>query len=543
MAEKEITWEKTIEALEQRNGGLPRTHRYAFNAAHLERTNGNFTVFYSREFDAPALRSHEAELAEVLGLPVQFEYRANGNGNGTHAPTAPAEPKYERPQLRGIEEIAARDWVGFKDLQQTFSTMPFQIFDNNRAATELIQHEVIDRFPHALQQKTRPYVLVGGVGIGKTSTIESAVYSAELKRRKAIAAFREADSQKAVALLKEVLGTEAQSERELWEQGRGLASARICYETAAQFKADYSEVGELSGAGNKDLASARFAKFNKKHMGLDLWVIDDLQMLARGKPVATLERLYTELQNMYNRGKPVIITSDESPAAFGNFPEHTRSRLSENICNLGAPSEEDKRRYLGMKFAALDAQGVDVKKYAPEWTETLVQLTDHYRHINAVFNNIANNNRPGQQSLFTPAQSFEQALDMIHKDKKQARGAYAAYRVLTTVASLTGRTEKELRMSEVQMRRDQLGDELLAKRTALVLAKGVSDVPPEELASMFGYFGTPRQRANTVEGILKECGNISVFDDMPIEQQFHRVYQAVRENLDAKSYPLLHKKK
>jgi chromosomal replication initiation ATPase DnaA len=447
---------------------------------------------------------------------------------------------YSRPVLPA-PDVAAGDMVDYDALQATFAKMPFMVFDNNRAALEILQRDVTSHFPEQLPQKSRPYVFVGGVGVGKTSIVEHTVHGLEQRRRRAVAAFQERDSGNALALAREVAG-DANTEAELWQRAYALATSRICYEAAQRIKDDYKEIGELAHLGKKDLLDARAKKFHGRHRNLDLWVIDDLQLLALGNPGKTLEWVFGKLNEMYERRKPVLVTSDKSPALFDNFPEHTRSRLTENICNVVLPTAEDKRAYAQVRFDAFRQEGRDFGRYEKDWLPVIVAVAGHYRHINAIFNNIANNGN-GQKCLFTDAQLFEQALEMIQKEKKEANGAYAAYRVLTTVASLVGRTEKDLKASEAEMRRYKLRDEFIAKRTALVLAASLSDMPREELGRLFGYNGTPKQCANTVEGIIAECGKPYVDATAPVESQFHRVYQVVEENLNRSKHPLFAVKK
>lgn len=531
MAENDATW---VETLLKRIGTASPGQRLALSSSELVRTNGDHTLFFANKIDELVLRPHLAVLREIVGTPVKLEYRAKA---APASATQAAAPEHTDPRRKLPQDNA--DTVDYDALRATFSRSPFQIFDNVRGATDILNRAVA-AFPEPMPEKQRPYALVGGVGIGKTSTIESVVYALETRRRRAIAAYQEPNYHAGLALARAVAG-EAESETALWERVRALATSRICYESAQRIKDDYKEIGELANHGKKDLADARAAKFHGRHKNLDLWVIDDIQLLSIGKPTMTLEWLFGKLNELYEQRKPVIITSDKSPAHFENFPEHTRTRLSENICTITQPTERDKQAYATLKFAELKAAGIDLSDYATDWMPTVVRMADHYRHINAIFNNITNNSN-GQQSLFNPAQLFEQALDVIGKDSQTARGTYAVRKLIGTVVSLAGITEKDLKTSEAEMRRAKSVTEFLTKRTALVIAAKTTGLDYADLGLFLGYNGiTNKQRTAMVESALKECGNIYV-DDQPAERQFHRVYEAVRENLENKGYPLFGKK-
>jgi len=532
-----------VRTLLSRLGDIPRSHRSAFERAELVRTNGDHTLFYASPFEKGILEQHVLRIQELVGTPVKLQFRAHQNGVSAAVAPAVHAPADLRPRLPA-PDIAAGDMVDYDALHNTFTRAPFMHFDNNRAAVDILRREVIDRFPGQLPQKTRPYTFVGGVGVGKTSTIEHTVHELESRRRKAVAAFQEHEYSKALALARDTVGNTPNTEPELWQRAYALATSRICYESAQRIKNDWKEIGELSHAGKKDLADARAARFHTRHKNLDLWAIDDMQLLAQGKPTGTLEQVFSMLSEIYDRRKPVLITSDKSPAVFDNFPEHTRSRLSENICNIVLPTEEDKRTYTETRFAALRQAGHDFSTYEKDWLPMIVRVASHYRNINGLFNNITNNgNGNGQKKLFNPAQLFEQALDMIAKETKEAHGAYDVRRIISTIVSLAGITERDLKTSEVEMKRYNRPDELYTKRAALVLAAGRTALPPEDLGQFLGYAGvTPGQRAATVKRVLEECGKIYVDSTMPIEQQFMRVRDAVRENLEKRSSPLYAKK-
>ena len=109
--------------------------------------------------------------------------------------------------------------------------------------------------------------------------------------------------------------------------------------------------------------------------------------------------------------------------------------------------------------------------------------------------------------------------------------------------TLRGITEKELKESEAEMRRSKNLPTLLAKRTALVFASKLTGLDYADLGTFLGYAGvTLKQRASNVEGVLKDCGNVHVDEIQPLNEQFLRVYDTIRDNMDRIGNPLFRKK-
>ncbi len=247
------------------------------------------------------------------------------------------------------------------------------------------------------------------------------------------------------------------------------------------------------------------------------------------------------MEGMYARSRPIIATSDRSPDQILAALPHTSSRLTENICDILLPSDEDKMKYAKMKFSQLKSQGCDLTEYEEEWMPVIVKVSDHYRHINSILNNIRNNGG-SQRSLWTPSQLFEQALGKIGKDRNQAHAVYEAQRIINYVASMTGVTEKQLKCSETYHKMYKMNDATVAKRTALVLIASRTDrkdISYEELALFVGYQGLPQQRAETVKKILGNYEDNINRSILPLETHFMGVYNAVRDNLQSKPEQLL----
>ncbi len=510
-----------VETLIDKLGSIPTALRIILEDAHLERVNSHHVLYHSRSIDARILEPFIGRISEIVGTTVSLQHRPNGNGSVKVE--APADPR----QRVKFSDTVLPDMIRFEDLRRTFSSMPFEVFSNNRAAAELLQRTIIEPFPDPLPEKMRPFVFVGGVGIGKTYTLEHAVYSVEVKRHKAIAALKEPDYGKALELAKGVAGSKAQSERELWDRVLATASTRILYESAQRIKDNYQEIGKLAADGKTDLLNVRSAAFRSRHNNLDLWAIDDIQSFADGNPAKTLEWFFGSMEGMYARRRAIITTSDRSPDKILAALPHTSSRLTENICDVLLPTDDDKLRYARMKFSQLKAKGCDLGAYEESWIPVIVKVADHYRHINSILNNI-HNNGGGQQSLWNPSQLFEQALDKIGKEKNQAHAAYDAQRIITLVTSLSGVTERELKRSEADHRRYKMNDAIAAKRTALVLIASRTDrknMPYEDLALIVGYQGLPQQRAETVKKILGDYCDIINLQYVPIENQYVQAHQ------------------
>lgn len=108
---------------------------------------------------------------------------------------------------------------------------------------------------------------------------------------------------------------------------------RAVYLTAEQFTISFLDA--LHGSG--------LPSFRRKLRDLDMFLLDDLQFLARKR--ATLAEFVHTLDTLHRRGGQVVLATDRSPAELRVLGEDLVTRLQAGLClPVGLPSDATRRQ-------------------------------------------------------------------------------------------------------------------------------------------------------------------------------------------------------
>lgn len=132
------------------------------------------------------------------------------------------------------------------------------------------------------------------------------------------------------------------------------------YLSAEQFTTYFLEA--LHGSG--------LPSFRRKHRGVELLIVDDLQFFAGKK--ATLVELWHTIDTLVREGRQLVFAADRGPELLGELGAELVSRLEGGLVSAVEPADFETRRGIVRQFAAtLDvAVPDDVQAYVAEQVST-----------------------------------------------------------------------------------------------------------------------------------------------------------------------------
>lgn len=151
-----------------------------------------------------------------------------------------------------------------------------------------------------------PFFLYGGVGLGKTHLMQAAGQEAVGKNPK----------------------------------------IKILYCTSESFTNNMIEA----------IQNRQTKEFRAKYRGLDILIIDDIQFIAGRE--TTQEEFFHTFNDLYSKGKQIIISSDRPPAAIAKLESRLRSRFEGGmIADIQAPDLDMREAIL---LSKVRRQGLDI---------------------------------------------------------------------------------------------------------------------------------------------------------------------------------------
>ncbi|MFQ6675351.1 MAG: chromosomal replication initiator protein DnaA [Fidelibacterota bacterium] len=118
----------------------------------------------------------------------------------------------------------------------------------------------------------------------------------------------------------------------------GEPRRRVSYTTSEKFTLDF-----ISAIQNN-----RTAEFSERHRGVDLLIVDDIQFLQ--KKEQTQEQFFHTFNELYQRGKQIVLTTDRHPRELYGLKDRLVSRFQSGlIVDVVAPNLETRIAILQKK--------------------------------------------------------------------------------------------------------------------------------------------------------------------------------------------------
>ena len=246
-----------------------------------------------------------------------------------------------------------------------------------------------------------------------------------------------------------------------------MPNANILYINTSDFVDEFVKYvrGEKESQSMKDFF---------KH--IDVLLLDDVQLLA-GK-VKTSEMFFYIFQDMVNKGKRIIITSDKQPNEIKDLEERLVTRFSQGLTiKIGEPDLDTSVEILKQKIAAY---GMDVEKFdanvilflAEKYSSNVRDLEGAVQNLFFSCLDLSNEERITMDVAIKAVSSV--------KGGKNIAAQLSEQKIINTVADYYNLTPSEI---TGKVRTGQIS---LARHISMYLIRKHLDVPLKKIGDMFG---------------------------------------------------------
>ncbi|HEY8443570.1 MAG TPA: chromosomal replication initiator protein DnaA [Clostridia bacterium] len=146
---------------------------------------------------------------------------------------------------------------------------------------------------------------------------------------------------------------------------------KVLYVTSERFM---NELIDAIRLGSKDRNSA--ASFRNRYRNIDILMVDDIQFIAN--KTSTQEEFFHTFNDLYEKGKQIIISSDRPPKEINPLEERLRSRFEWGLIADIQPPDFETRLAILQKKAMLQNYNIsdDVLAYIAEQNDTNVRVLE-----------------------------------------------------------------------------------------------------------------------------------------------------------------------
>ncbi|HEY8419827.1 MAG TPA: chromosomal replication initiator protein DnaA [Clostridia bacterium] len=146
---------------------------------------------------------------------------------------------------------------------------------------------------------------------------------------------------------------------------------KVLYVTCERFM---NELIDAIRLGSKDRNSA--ASFRNRYRNIDILMVDDIQFIAN--KTSTQEEFFHTFNDLYEKGKQIIISSDRPPKEINPLEERLRSRFEWGLIADIQPPDYETRLAILQKKAMLQNYNIsdDVLAYIAEQNDTNVRVLE-----------------------------------------------------------------------------------------------------------------------------------------------------------------------
>lgn len=223
---------------------------------------------------------------------------------------------------------------------------------------------------------------------------------------------------------------------------------------------------------NELIASIRFNRqevFRNKYRLCDVLLVDDIQFLEN-KDATQLEFFHT-FNELYQKKKQIVITSDKYPRDIPNIEERLKSRFLQGlIADIEPPSFEDRVAIIDAKSKGL---GLRLSR------EIILHISTHVksnvREIQGVLNNLLMT-----QSMSGKIPTIESTNSLLRRIVRVSEAAADIPTIQRAVASYFG-----IKLSDL-LSANRSQKFVVPRHIAMFLAKELTSSPVTEIAESFG---------------------------------------------------------
>ncbi len=246
-----------------------------------------------------------------------------------------------------------------------------------------------------------------------------------------------------------------------------MPGAKILYISAQEFVEEYIKfvTGEKESQSIKDFFKT-----------VDILLLDDVQFLA-GK-VKSQEIFFSIYQDMINKGKRIIITSDRQPAELQGLEDRLVTRFSQGLTvKINEPDVDTCVEILKQKIVT---SGLNIEKFDANVIYFLAEkYSNNLRELEGAFNALMFNclNLLDEETITMDVAI--KALSSI-KGGKNIAAQLSEQKILNVVANYYNLTPEQL------TGKDRSGQIVLARHISMYLIRQHLDVPLKKIGELFG---------------------------------------------------------
>ena len=211
-------------------------------------------------------------------------------------------------------------------------------------------------------------------------------------------------------------------------------------------------------------------KFREIYSKADVFIIDDIQSII--KKTQTQEQFFNIFNDLYQKGKQIIITCDKQPKELNPLEERLRSRLEWGmLADIGVPDVETRIAILNKK-AQMERYNVskEVIEYIADVATTNVREMEGFLSRTVFFSRI-------QKEDVVTIESAREALKNIAKQDEET---IDATKIVEIVCKFYGVKKEEL------LARKRTKNIAEARQIAMYLITEYLNIPLESVGNIFG---------------------------------------------------------
>ncbi len=211
-------------------------------------------------------------------------------------------------------------------------------------------------------------------------------------------------------------------------------------------------------------------KFRETYSKADVFIIDDIQAII--KKTQTQEQFFNIFNDLYQKNKQIIITSDKQPKELNPLEERLRSRLEWGmLADIGVPDVETRIAILNKK-AQMERYNVsrDVIEYIADIATTNVREMEGFLSRTVFYSRI----------LKEDVVTIDSAREALKNIAKQDDETIDATKIVEMVCKFYGVKKEEL------LARKRTKNIAEARQIAMYLITEYLNIPLEAVGNIFG---------------------------------------------------------
>lgn len=271
-------------------------------------------------------------------------------------------------------------------------------------------------------------------------------------------------------------------------------SMRILCISASDFVDEYVQYATGSKEDNS------LAKYFREDV--DVFLIDDIQYIIGKKK--TMEMFFVVFQALVNKGRQIVMTSDQPPERLDGLDDRLRTRFTQGlVLPIQRPDVDTSVRILRMK---IEANGLNPEDFDDEVINFIAsKFSKNVRELEGALNRLIFCTINLNPTKHITMDSAEKALKSL-SGAKEDKSALNEEKIIAKVADFYSLTPSQL-TGKIRIARISM-----ARHIAMYLIRDLLDAPFSKIGEAFGG----KDHATVINGVKKVENSLKTDPDMAI---------------------------